>query len=196
MPGAHPAAVQSVAWRHRPDAATCPRATPRRTNRASASSENIRAHRRVGRALDIAAFGTGGGRGVAAQLDLAAEQRIDATIVHHEQDDVSRFRAELQSEAAALERVHRRRAPRSVERSAGAAHHGAAAVAPADADRHLRHRRDHDDALGLLEQFLRDVVGDVEHLLHHGAAVLEAGVFLRLGAEHGRAGPTQSERVR
>ena len=70
---------------------------------------------------------------------LLLEQRIDAARVHDHQHDVGGFRAELKAEAAAFDRVHRRRAPRSVERLAGATDHRAAAVAAADAQRDLRH---------------------------------------------------------
>ena len=95
-------------------------------------------------------------------------------------------RAELQAEAAAFERIHRRRAPGAVERLAGSADHRAAAVAAADAHGDLRHRRNDDDAFGLVEQLLRDVVGDVEDLLHDDAGILQARLFLVGGTErHG-----------
>ena len=63
------------------------------------------------------------------------------------------------------------------------ADHGAAAVAAADTDRHVHHRRNDDHALGLLEQVRGDVLLGVEDFLHHDAAILEAALLLVLGAE-------------
>ncbi len=92
--------------------------------------------------------------------------------------EVGGFCAELQPEAAAFERVHRGRAPWSVETLAGSTDHRTPAVGAADPGRHRRHRRDDDDAFGLLQQLLRDVIRDVEDLLHHDAAVRQPSLFL------------------
>src|SRR5207302_1762557 len=70
---------------------------------------------------------------------------------------------------------------------AGPAHHRAAAVAAAEAERDFGHRRDDDDALSRVEQVFRDVVRDVEHLLHHDAAVFEAALFLVGREDRGRS---------
>ena len=67
--------------------------------------------------------------------------------------------------------------PTSVERHARAADHRTASVAAANPERDFRHRWTDDDALGCFQEFLRDVVGDVEHLVHHHAAVFQATLF-------------------
>ncbi len=83
-----------------------------------------------------------GRRRVGAELDLAAEHRIRAAIVHHQQDEVGGLRAELESDAGAFECEHRRRAPRTVEGGSRAARNHAAAVAAADAERQLSSPRE------------------------------------------------------
>src|SRR5580765_176840 len=66
-------------------------------------AEDLGSQRHVRGGLGVPPFGSGGGRHVGAQLDLAAEQRFRAAVVHDEEDDVGRFASELQAEAAALE---------------------------------------------------------------------------------------------
>src|SRR6202042_2150530 len=104
---------------------------------------------------DVTALRTGGRRGLAAELHLRVEERVHAVRIHDHEHDVSRLGAELEAETPTFERIHGRRAPGAVKRLAGAADHGALAVAAADTDGHLGHRGNHDDALRFIEHFLR-----------------------------------------
>src|SRR5438445_11855255 len=46
-----------------------------------------------------------------------------------------------------------------------------------DADRELQNRRNHNDAFGLVEQILRNPVGNVQNFLEHLATYFEALLF-------------------
>ena len=48
-------------------------------------------HQKIGISLSIAALGTGGSRGISAQLDLAFEQRVHALRIHYEENEISRL---------------------------------------------------------------------------------------------------------
>ncbi len=76
--------------------------------------------------------GTGRDRSVAAQLDLAGEDGVRAAVIHHQDDEVRRLSADLESDAGAFEGHHGRRAPRTAEMFAAAAGHHTASVARAD----------------------------------------------------------------
>ena len=87
-------------------------------------------------------------------------------------------RAELKSEASAFERHHRRRAPGTREVVAAAARHGAPAIAAANYDGRLDYRRHDNHAIRFVEQILRNIVRNIDNLLHHLAGVLDAVLFL------------------
>src|SRR4029077_21266671 len=91
-------------------------------------AENFRSHVRVRVCRSVAPHGACCHRGIAAQFHFAAENRICASIIHHEQHEVGGLSADLESNAAAFERKHGWRAPPSSEMLAGAANHGAAAI--------------------------------------------------------------------
>ena len=59
------------------------------------------------------------------------------------------------------------------EMFAGAAGHGAASISAADAKGGLEHGRNHDDAFRLVEQVLRNVVGNFQNFIEHHAAILQ-----------------------
>src|SRR5580704_6167595 len=70
---------------------------------------------------------------------------------------------------------------------AAAANHHAAAVTAAEPNRSLYHGGQYDHTLGLVEQILGNVVGNVENLFQHLAGLLHAFLFLLvLSRERGR----------
>ena len=60
----------------------------------------------------------------------------------------------------------------------GAACHRTATVAAADKKRSLEHRRKDDEAFGLINQVLRNVIGDVHDFFDHLPAILQTFGFL------------------
>src|SRR5262249_42695834 len=135
-------------------------------------AEHFSAHVGVGVGRGGTALGSGSNGGVGTELHLAMQQALDAAIVHDQNDEVGGFAADLKADAAAFERVHGGRPPRAAEAVAGAADHGAAAVAAADDERSLQYGRHDDDAARFVEQILRNVVRDVENFLHDDASVV------------------------
>src|SRR5271163_5011268 len=119
-----------------------------------------------------------GNGSIAAQLHLAAEDGVHASGIHDQQDQVSSFSADLKADAGTFESVHRRGSPSSAEVLAGAANHGAASVLSANSERQFLDARNYDDALGLVQKILRNVVWYVENLRHNNAAFFEASLFL------------------
>src|SRR3984893_19301007 len=94
--------------------------------------------------------------------------------VHDQENEVGGLAADLESNAAALERHHRRRAPRAGVMLAGAAGHGSASVTAANHKSGLENRRVNHHAFRLVEQVLRNVVGNIENLFENGAAILQS----------------------
>src|SRR5271165_3064053 len=97
--------------------------------------ENLRPHGNIGGSSGVAALRSGGSGGIGTQLHLAAHKAFRAFRIHDQQHKVRRLAAELESDVAALQRVHGRRAPMAGEVLAGAAGHNAAAVAAPDPNR-------------------------------------------------------------
>src|SRR5271169_5676687 len=129
----------------------------KKTTRARVA-QNFRSHERIGIRRRIASYWTRCYGSIAAQLDFALENGLGAAVIHDQQDEISRLSADLESNATAFERHHCWGAPWSSKILARPANHRAAAVACADHERRLQNRREHDDALGLFNNLLRDVV--------------------------------------
>src|SRR5579864_1275303 len=136
--------------------------------------KDLGAHHDVSGALRSAALGTSGGRRIGSEFDLAVKQRLGSLGIHDEKDEISRLSAQLKSDADALKRVECRSAPLALVMFAAAAGHHAAAVAATDSECTLLDRREHDDALGLVEQILRNIVRDIEDFLQNFARVFHA----------------------
>src|SRR5579863_2775793 len=119
-------------------------------------AEHFGAHVGIGVCCCVTSDGTRGYRSVAAQFYFAFEDGRRASFVHDQQDEISGLAADLESYAAAFQREHCWGAPRSPEMFACAANHRAAAIACADHERRLEYGRKYDDALRLLQHFLRN----------------------------------------
>src|ERR1700683_5118196 len=126
-----------------------------------------------GGAFGGAAFGTGGGRGIRAQFHFAVKQRSCAFRVHDQEYKVGGLAAQLESDTDAFERVQGWGSPLALVVLAAAADHHATSVAAADAKCALFHGGQNDKAFGLVEQILRDVVGDVQDFFHDDAGILD-----------------------
>src|SRR5262249_11157100 len=124
-------------------------------------TQHFGAHGYVRVSLRVAAFRSGSDRSISAEFYLALEQAGDAAIVHHQNDEISRLSANLETYASAFQCVHRRRAPWPPVISASAANHHSAAVASAHHESRLHHRRQDHHTAGLIEQILRNVVRHV-----------------------------------
>src|SRR5690606_19430749 len=130
----------------------------------------------VGRSAGLAAYWPGCDRGIAADLELVAEQFLNPLLVHEEEDEIGRLRADLQPEAAAPEIEERRRAPAPPRPAAG----HAAPAAPADDESGFDHLREDGDAFGFVENISRDgLVGRAHDLAKDGRRLLRLrdGVF-------------------
>src|SRR6266404_903910 len=105
------------------------------------------------------------------------ENGFGAAWIHHQQHEVRRLATQLKAEAPSFEGHHGGSAPGSREMLTGATHHGTAPVAASENESSFEHGGEDDDALGLVQQILGDVVGDVHNFLYNGAAVLEPAGF-------------------
>src|SRR5580700_9892055 len=164
---------------------TLERNAGKKTSRARVT-EDFRTHVGIRIRGSIASYGACRHRGITAQFHFAVENRIRASFIHYEQNEVGSFSADLESNTAAFERVHRGRTPRPSETLAGAANHCAAAIARANYERRLENGWKHDDALSLSHHFLRDAVGDIHDLLHHHATIFQPVLFFVRGIDHHR----------
>ena len=89
--------------------------------------------------------------------------------------------AELQAEAAAFERHHGGRAPRAAEVRATPARHHAAAIAGAEDECEFKYGWENDDAVGLVNYGLRDIVGNIHDFFHHLAGIVHAVTLFGVG---------------
>src|SRR6266849_202346 len=140
-------------------------------------AQNFRAHICISVGGSRAAFRSSGDRCVRSQFNLGKQEAACAAVVHDEKNEVGGFSANLQTDATAFQRVHGWRTPGTGEVLAGAADHRATAVAAANNKRGFQHRRHHDDATGLVEQVLRNVVRDIEDFLDDSSCVLKTILF-------------------
>src|SRR6516162_8981451 len=96
-----------------------------------------------------------------------------AAVVHHEKNKIRGLSTKLQPNATTFQRIHGRCAPRTGEVLTGAAYHGAATVAATNNKGGFQHRRHHNNTTGLIDQVLRNVVRNLEDLLHDRSCVLK-----------------------
>src|SRR6266852_24525 len=78
-------------------------------------AENLGAHPSVGICGSITSFGPSGNGSIHSQLNLAAENGFHASVIHHQQDQVGSFSADLKADTAAFYRVHRGSSPRAIK---------------------------------------------------------------------------------
>src|SRR5258708_6449473 len=156
------------------------------TSRAGVA-QNLRAHISVCIGRGRTSLRSGGDRCIRSQLHLGAQQAACAAVIHDEKYEVGCLPANLQTNAAAFQRIHGRCAPGTGEVFTCAAYHSSATVATANNKRGFQHRRHHDNAAGLVDQVLWNVVWNLEDLLHDSPCVLKtillgfcfAGIFGR-----------------
>ena len=145
-------------------------------------------------------FGPAAADASAPSFTFAAEDRACAAVVHNQENKVCGLAAELKSKTGAFEGHHCRRAPGPAEVVAAAASHGATAVAPADSDRAFDDRRHYDHAYCLVEQVLRNIVGNIENFLYDHAGIFKPTFFLLIvclgGGRDGRALGGRSTQLR
>src|SRR4030095_8010493 len=68
-------------------------------------AKNFSSHPGVGICGSITSFGARGNGGIRTQLNLTAENRFHASVVHDQQDQVDRFSSDLKTDAATFQRV-------------------------------------------------------------------------------------------
>src|SRR5205823_8500928 len=90
--------------------------------------------------------------GVSAELEFAVEQVLHATLIHDQHDQINRLAANLEPEAAALNREERRIAPSF----GGTATGDPSAIARAEDEPSFQHGRNHRDTLGRSHHFVRN----------------------------------------
>src|SRR5258708_5244923 len=101
------------------------------TSRAGVA-QKLRTHVSIRISRSRTSLRSSGDRCVRSQLHLGAQQAASATVVHHEKNEIGGFSTNLQTNAAAFQRIHGRCAPRTGEVLTGATYHRAATVAAAN----------------------------------------------------------------
>ena len=115
-------------------------------------AEQFRTHLPVGGCLSRATYGTGGGRGVSADLELVFKQSLHAAVVNGDEDEISGLTADLEAPRATRHANKDRCAPAMI---CLAGDH-ALPVLSAEDEGALDHAWDDGDTSGLL----KDVHGD------------------------------------
>src|SRR6266852_9715952 len=87
-------------------------------------AEDLGSHPGISICGSIASFGASGNRSIRAQLNLAAQDRLHAAVIHDQQNQVRRLAADLEADTATFQRVHGWGSPGSTEFLARAANHG------------------------------------------------------------------------
>src|SRR6266478_1691294 len=121
--------------------------------------------------------GPGRGGGVCPELPLAAQYRVRPFGIHDQQNKIRSLPAQLQTDVCTFEREQCGSAPMSSKVPAGSAGDRSSAEVASDADCELQNRGNHNDAFGLVEQILRNAVGDVHNFLEHLATCCKALLF-------------------
>jgi Putative transposase len=114
------------------------------------------------------------------KLDFTGENSTRAAVIHYQENKIRCLTADLEAEAAALECHHGGCAPRPAEIWALAAGHRSPPITSANNECCFQDGREDDHTISLVRQALRDVVGNIENLLQHNAAVLEPILILFL----------------
>src|SRR4029077_6583998 len=78
-------------------------------------AEDLSAHPSVGIRGSITPFGSSSNGSISSQLNLAAENGFHASVIHHQQDQVGSFSADLKADTAAFQRIHRGSSPRAIK---------------------------------------------------------------------------------
>src|ERR1700726_4184468 len=86
-------------------------------------ANNFGSHPGVGVCRSIATLGPSGNGCIGSELDLAAENRVHASVVHNQKNQVRCLSTDLEADAAALKCVHCWRSPWPAEVLTGAANH-------------------------------------------------------------------------
>src|SRR5712664_2149673 len=146
--------------------------TGKRTSCAGVA-QNFRTHVSVSVGGSRTALRSSGDRCVRSQFHLGVQEAACATIVHDVKNEVGGFSANLQTDATAFQRIHGWCAPRTREVLTRAADHRATAVAATNNKCGFQYRWHYDYATGFVEQVLRNVVRNLEDLLHHFSSILK-----------------------
>src|SRR6202035_205667 len=104
---------------------------------------------------------------VRTQLYFALEHGVSTPRIHHQQDEVCGLSADLKPHTAGFQSHHGGRTPRAAVVFASAASHGTAAITTANNKRSFEHRGINDYALGLVDQVLRNVFGNIHDFPQH-----------------------------
>src|SRR5579862_629784 len=163
----------------RPKRGTGERNACEQTTRAGIG-EDFSAEGDIGLGGGVPADWSGGGGSVATDFHFAAKDAAGGTFAHEEEHEVSGLATNLKTETAAFESHHAGSAPGAAHVFAGAASHDAAAVAGADNKGSLENGWEDDDTVCLVDDALRDVVGDIHNFFHDGAGAFDAPLFFRL----------------
>src|SRR5262249_39096291 len=142
--------------------------------------QNLCTHCSVSCSCCSATFWSRGCGKFSAQFYFALEQRLRSSWIHHQQQEVSRLTAELKANVGSFQPIHCGRSPGTRECTTGATNHRTAAIAATDSERKLLHRGYNHDALSLIKQRLRNVVGGFENFLKDHSGFFQALGFLLL----------------
>ena len=99
---------------------------------------------------------------------------------HKQQNEVRCLRAELQSCTSAFQGHHRWCAPWAMERFSATTRHYATTETTSQAQGNLKNGRQNDDAISVVEDALRNVVGSVENFFHYLSSVCDTICFFVL----------------
>src|SRR5260370_27967946 len=146
---------------------------PAKYTSCAAIAQNLRTHVSIRVSRSRTSLRSGSRRYVSAKLHLGMQEATRAAVVHDQKNEVRCFSANPQTKAAAFQRIHGRSTPRAREVLTGAAHHRAAAVAAPNNKRRFQHRRHDHHTAGLVNKVLRDVIRNIEDLLHHFSSILK-----------------------
>src|ERR1700730_92721 len=161
----------------RPQSRPFQRNTGERSTR-SGIAKHLRSQGHIVSGRGGAAFGSRRYASVSAELYLAVQHAVQSAIVHYQNYEVGRLSTDLEPYAATFQSHHRRRAPRSAELLASTAHHNAAAIAATYHERSLYHRGQHHYAARLIQNVLRDIIGNIQDLFHYFTGVYQALAFV------------------
>ena len=115
-------------------------------------------------------------------------RHLKTALVQFPLEEVDALRADppsWETDARALEAVHRRSAPRALKVLPLATDEDSGPKTATETKGHLLHRGHHGDALDLIQQLLRNIVMDIQNFPHNHGALLQPFFFLALGVGQG-----------